>query len=204
MNTKTETLKNKIKQLVDVSASLLKWSEEYKYLYDKYRPSDNSEYTRNYANEPIPTLLRFQSTLMFFDVVLNINSLLSPIKQDPDKKEASFLELLEFLPQSNEKDQMVDLINNIRKMFLDNKLDKIRNKFVGHKDLNLKYDPMILYLNFPNPDLVDVCKNIVNSLTNICLNYLCCIRNNEFDQFYKKSHQKYLEIIEKSLTELRN
>jgi hypothetical protein len=194
-----QELQDRIKQLVDVSIGLLNWSLEYKKIYDKYLPAGSSKEITEYKTSPIPTLLRFQSSMMFFDVVQNVNTLLNPVQNNPDKKEISFFELFELLPSSSENNQVSDIINDLRKKLLDNKLDKIRNKFVGHKDLNINYDPVILYLNFPNPDLVAICREIIEKLNDVCLKHLDCIRNNEFEQLYKDSHKEYLDFIEKSL-----
>ena len=189
MITMNQELQDKIKQLVDVSISLLNWSDDYKNIYNNHRSSNSS----------LLTLVKFQSSMMFFDVILNLNTLLSPVQNNPDKKEISFFELLELLPSSSEKNQVSDIINDLRKKLLDNKLDKIRNKFVGHKDLSLNYDPVILNWGFPNPDLVAVCREIIEKLSDVCLRHLYCFRNNTFNLLYGESHQAYLDFLEQSL-----
>lgn len=199
MITSNQELQDKIKQLVDVSTALLKWSAVYKRVYEKYKPADALEYN-HYANSPFPTLLRFQSSMMFFDVLLNLNSLLCTIQKDPNKKEVSFFELLELLTSSTEKDQILIVLNDASKKFQDNKLDKFRNKFIGHKDLSINYDPVILYLNFPNPTLVKVCDEIIDSLNKICLQFFDCYRNNAFNQLYDNSHLAFIELLENSLS----
>ena len=138
-----QEFQDRIKQLVDVSITLLKWTSEYKQLYEKYKPSEVLNFNK-YATSPIAKLLRFQSCSLFFDSVLNINTLLGKVQKDQVKKEISFFEFLNLQQSSSDKDKILIILDNELLKFQSHKLDKIRNKFIGHKDLSINFDPVTL------------------------------------------------------------
>jgi hypothetical protein len=188
---------DRIKQLVDISINLLKWANDYRDLYERFKP-DKAVDKIKYANSPLSSFLRFQSRIIFLDVILNLNTLFCKVQKDSNKKEISFYELLELIPDSDDKKQISNILDSELVIFQKHKLDKIRNKFVGHKDLAITFDPITLFLNFPDPILVGVCEHIINSMNDIIIKYFDSVRNNIFSPLLK-GHKVNITLIEEFL-----
>ncbi len=196
-----EILSDKVKQLVNVSNGLLQFSKRFEDLHNQYLPKEHSEVIK-YKTHEIVMLLRLQHCLYFFDVLLNLNSLLRYRQDDVNKKEISFFELLDLIPALDQKDEIKKTLNELRRKLKDNKMDVLRHKFDAHKDYTLAFDPEIMYLNFINPDLIIVAEEILNELNNLCIKFLHTNTSNSFQQLYDTGHQKLFSFFEKELREI--
>jgi len=190
-------LSDKIKQLLEVSLTLLRYASEFEKLYKKYKPSDKLSYDK-YSKSKVPTLLRFFHCSFFFDALLNLNTLLKPLQKNPNKKELSFYELLNELNDSELKEKLLPLVNKLRDELTENNIDKFRNKFVGHKDLSTSIDSNILYLNFIAVKTFNTSYRITESLNEICIKHFDVPQNNSFLSYYNPSFSYLLTDFEKN------
>ncbi len=197
-----EILAGKIKQLVNVTKELLNYSQRIKELHNKYLPQNPDEAVE-YKLHEIPTLLRLQHCLYFYDVLLNLNSLLATKKNKIDKKEISFFELLELTTPSKQKDDVENILIGLREKITDNKMKFFRDKLSGHKDYSLNIDFEMIYQNFINQELLSVAEQILYELDKLCIDYFDTYYNNTFEELYDKGHQKLFDFFENELNGIK-
>lgn len=195
-----EKLAERIKQLIGVTQQLLFYSLKLKELHDKHVPT-NPIKSDQYKKSEIPMMLRFLHCTLYFDALLNLNTLLSPFQKDPTKKQQSIFELIDTEIDINRKNDLFKKANELRKKLKDKNLDKFRHKLVGHKDIENAIDTEIMYLNFIKAEYIEHSIKIVNEINDFVTNNYGVIINNLFAGLYDKSFEKMIELFE---NELRN
>lgn len=192
-------LADRIKQLNDISHTLLKYAEKIRDLHDNYLPKTEIE-KQYYKTSEIPMSLRFLQCTFFFDALLNLSTILSPLQKDLNKKEQSLFELVELESNQNIKDNLLLYVNKIRKQFENKNLHKWRNKYVAHKDIKNAGDTEIMYLNFIKKDIINESIIISKEIHQFLMsNYTFLNTSNTFMSLNSKSVDKMLELFENEL-----
>lgn len=195
-----EKLADRIKQLIDISTGLLNYSIKLKELHDKCVPKGNSIIRNEYKTSEISILIRFLHCTFFYDVVMNLNTLLEKVQKDPDKKEQSFFELANIIDNEEKKKNFEDELKKLRQDFEDKNLHKRRNKFIGHKDINVAGDTIVMYLNFIKDEYIDYCEQLLIQMNELLLQLnLDVYTNNLFENLYRESLKKLIELLENEL-----
>lgn len=193
-----EKLADRIKQLINITQTLLVYSSKFRELHDIYIPVTEME-RLIYKTSEISMALRFLHCSFFYDALLNLNTILAPLQKDPDKKEQSIFELIDLELDQKAKDELLSKANEFRKQFEENNLHKWRHKLVGHKDIENAGDTEGMYLNFIKSDIIEFCKNLINQIDKFIVKSYDVAYNNNFTQMYSKSFEKMLELFEKEL-----
>lgn len=196
-NMTVELLADRINQLIDVTEELILYLKQCEHLYKKYRPNESAH--ADYAISEIPSMLRFLHSMFFYDVLLNINTLLDKVDKDPNKKEQSIYELSEFLQDEFIKEEILNKSDSLRFKFENYNLHIFRHKLAAHKDWIAAGDTTIMYLHFIKPEIISVCEEITKELKQICIKYFDVITTNSFHQLYNKGFQKMLKLFEDEL-----
>jgi hypothetical protein len=191
-------LSDRVKQLVDVTEQLLKYSKELKVLHDKYCPQETIK-NNEYLTSEIPTVLRFLHVLFFFDALLNINTLLDKLDIVEDKKEQSFYELVELITDITKKNEIIAELDTLRNKLQLNNLDKFRHKLVAHKDIESAGDSTIMYMEFVKSEFIDICQDIITELIALLNKHFDVYYNNLFEQLHNKGFFKMIELFEREL-----
>jgi len=197
-NMTVELLADRINQLIDVTDELILYLKQCEQLYKKYRPNESSSYTQ-YATSEIPSMMRFLHCMFFYDVLLNINTLLDKVDKDLNKKEQSIYELSEFLQDEFIKEEILNKADSLRFKFENYSLHIFRHKLDAHKDWIAAGDTTIMYLNFIKPEIISICEEIIKELKQICIKYFDVITTNSFHQLYGKGFQKMVKLFEDEL-----
>jgi hypothetical protein len=193
-----EKLAYRIKQLINITQTLLVYTNKFRELHDKYLPEPVME-RHKYKTSEISMALRFLHCSFFYDALLNLNTILAPLQKDPNKKEQSIFELIDLELDQKAKDELLSKANEFRKQFEENNLHKWRHKLVGHKDIENAGDTEGMYLNFIKSDIIEFCKNLINQIDKFIVKSYDVAYNNNFTQMYSKSFEKMLELFEKEL-----
>jgi hypothetical protein len=196
-----EKLADRIKQLVNITQTLLFYSDKFRELYDKYLPATAMERQR-YDTSEISMAIRFLHCSLFYDVLLNLNTMLSPIQKDPDKKEQSLFELIDLETNQLKKENLLSKANEFRKQLEENNLHKWRNKLVGHKDIENAGDTVVMYLNFIKIDIIKFSEDLINQIDDFINNNYDVAYNNTFSQMYSRSFEKMIDLFEQELKKM--
>lgn len=200
MEIKKEILADRIKQLIDVSQTLIENSEKLKQLQETYlQPIPNVIERHKFKVSEIPMMLRFLHCTFFYDALLNLTTLLKPVKENPDRKEISFFELIELEDDLNKKNTLLADVNSLNDKLVQSKLVLFRHKLVAHKDISNSGDPDIMYLNFIRKEFIDLTKNLLGNLDNLIQQNYDVPCTNSFKQLYQKSFNKLISMFEKEL-----
>jgi hypothetical protein len=193
-----ETLAEQIKQLTDLTNTLLEYSKRFMKLYEDYKPTSKLDRLK-YDNSGLTLNLRFIHCLMFYDALLNLNSLSQPLQNDPNKKELSIFELAELETDLNKKDKILLECKAIRNLFESNDLHKWRNKFIAHKDINSTGDPFTSYFGFAKENIINLAIDLTNQISQLInKNYNVTI-NNIFLDLYQKGFERLIEFFDNEL-----
>jgi len=193
-----EKLADRIKQLINITQTLLVYSNKFRELHDKYLPGSAME-RQKYITSEISMAIRFLHCSFFYDALLNLNTILSPLQKNPDKKEQSIFELIDLEADSANKEDLLSKANEFRKKLEENNLHKWRNKFVAHKDIENAGDTEVMYLNFIKSDIIEFSENLINQIDKFIVCNYNVAYNNTFSQMYSKSFEKMLELFEHGL-----
>lgn len=193
-----EILADRINQLINVSKQLLFWSVKLKELHDKNIPTDPMK-SNEYKTSEISMLLRFLHCTFYDDVISNLNTLTNKVQTDPNKKELSIYELIEFETNQNIKDEILTSAKNYRAKLEEINLHKWRNKLSDHKDIEKSGDPEIMYLNFIKEDILTFSIDLLNEIDSFVKNKYDVPYNNSFDSLYDNGFNKMLMLFKKEL-----
>jgi len=201
-----EKLADRIEQLINITQTLLVYSKKLRKLHDEYLPKTVIE-KQKYTTSEIVMVLRFLHCSFYYDALLNLNTVLSPLQKDTNKKEQSIFELIDLETDQKAKKELLSQANEFRKQLKEKNLDKWRHKLVGHKDIENAGDPEIMYLNFIKSDIIKFSEDLINQIDMFIKNYYekfinknyDVVYNNTFSQMYCKSFEKMLELFEKEL-----
>ena len=193
-----EKLADRINQLINVSQQLLLYSVKLKELHDKYIPT-NPIKSNQYKTSEIPIFLRFLHCTFYFDVLLNLNTLLNPVQNDPNKKEQSIFELIKLEIEPAIKDELLMSAINFRNKLKEKYLHKWRHKIGGHKGIENAGDPEIMYLNFIKEDIFKCSQDLLDEIDSFIKNKYAVPQNNSFASLYNKGFNKMLTLLEKEL-----
>jgi len=195
-----EKLADRIKQLINITQTLLVSSKKLRKLHDKYRPKTGIVIEKQkYTTSEIVMVLRFLHCSFYYDALLNLNTVLSPLQKDTNKKEQSIFELIDLEIDQTNKNDLWSKANEFKKQFEENNLHKWRNKFVGHKDIENAGDTEVMYLNFIKSDIIKSSEDLINQIDKFIIKNYDVVYNNTFSQMYCKSFEKMLELFEKEL-----
>lgn len=193
-----EKLAERINQLINISKSLINNSNMLKKLHDKYLPQSVLD-RQKYKTSEISLLIRFLHCTFYYDVLLNLNTLLNPLQSNPDKKEQSIFELVELDTDKNRKKSLLVTANSFRKKLEEKNLHRWRNKFVGHKDIDDAGDTEAMYLNFIKSEFINCTNELLENIDKFIIdNYDVCY-NNTFEGLYSKSFERLFAWFEDEL-----
>ena len=193
-----EKLADRIEQLINITQTLLVYSKKLRKLHDEYLPKTVIE-KQKYTTSEIVMVLRFLHCSFYYDALLNLNTVLSPLQKDTNKKEQSIFELIDLEIDQTNKNDLWSKANEFKKQFEENNLHKWRNKFVGHKDIENAGDTEVMYLNFIKSDIIKSSEDLINQIDKFIIKNYDVVYNNTFSQMYCKSFEKMLELFEKEL-----
>jgi len=193
-----EKLADRIEQLINITQTLLVYSKKLRKLHDEYLPKTVIE-KQKYTTSEIVMVLRFLHCSFYYDALLNLNTVLSPLQKDTNKKEQSIFELIDLEIDQTNKNDLWSKANEFKKQFEENNLHKWRNKFVGHKDIENAGDTEVMYLNFIKSDIIKFSEDLINQIDMFINKNYDVVYNNTFSQMYCKSFEKMLELFEKEL-----
>lgn len=197
-----EILLNRITQLIDITKGFLYYSKELKNLHDKFLPEDIYEKDR-YRKSEIPLMLRMLHNSFFFDALLNLNSILSKVQKDVNKKEQSIFELIELESDANQKNRLLQAAEKFSASLKEKNLDKWRHKLVGHKDINQAGDTDIMYLNFIIDDIHNHTAKLLDDIYIFINNNYDVISNTSFSSLYSNSFERMIELFKKDLAKYK-
>lgn len=193
-----QELADRIKQIINISKLLITSSNKLKELHDKYIPQSVLD-RQKYKTSEISLLIRFLHCTFYYEVLLNLNTLLNPLQNNPDKKEQSIFELIEFDTDKNRKKSLLVTGNSFRKKLEEKNLHKWRNKFVGHKDIDDAGDTEAMYLNFIKSEFINCTNELLENIDKFIIdNYDVCY-NNRFVGLYSKSFERLFAWFEDEL-----
>jgi len=198
MRNDIEKLADKIKQLINITESLLLYAKQLKELNNKYLPT-NIICKSKYSSENIPLMLIFLHCTFYYDALLNLNTLLQPLQKDINKKEQSIFELIEMESDTERKNNLLETANELKKKLKDKNLDKWRNKLVGHKDIQSAGDTEMMYSNFIKDTNFDYSIKLLNGIKDFVTQNYDVICNNPFAGLYDESFTRMIELFENEL-----
>lgn len=190
-----EKLADRIKQLVDISSTLIMYSQKFKELHNRYLPKTLLD-QQKYKTSEISLILRFLNSSFCYDALLNINSILSQFQRDPEKKEQSIFELIELEDDPKKKSKLLNVANSFREKLEKKNLHKWRHKFVAHKDIESAGDTVIMYLNFIEDEYIRLIIELLSEINEFLINNFDLNYKNSFNQLYAKSFNKMIELFE--------
>lgn len=191
---KFKEIQNRINGLYLRTHALLYWYKEYKNLYYDLIPSDNLA-AQNYYKNNLIKLLPFFGNLLFADVILNINTLLSKYHKNDEKKELSLYEYIDSI-ETDKKIIMQKKIDEIVIEFDKCYLNIIRNKIIGHKDLYTSGDPDSHFFTFYDEEYINQASSILDMINLVIIKYFNNIPvNNYFKNYFDESHNIFLEMV---------
>ncbi len=193
-----EKLAYRIKQLINITETLLLYAQKLKELHDKHLPNKNIG-INEYKPGIIPLMLRFLHCTLFYDALLNLNTLLQPFQRDLNKKEQSIFELIELGIDSSRKNESLETANELRKKLEDKNFHNWRHKLVGHKDIESAGDTEIMYLNFIKDEYIAYSIELLNEINAFVTNNYDVIRDNTFAGLYSKSFARMIELFENDI-----
>ncbi|MEJ5305853.1 MAG: hypothetical protein WHV63_07890 [Ignavibacteria bacterium] len=193
-----QILADRIKQLINISQTLLDYCTKFKELNYKYFPNLKQ---LNYLdfNFKFSILLRFLQNMFYYDALLNLNTILALHQKDQNKKELSIFELIELETDTNLKEKLKIEAEELRNKLESKNLHKWRNKYVAHKDLINAGDPEIMYLNFIKDEYIACTSELLQEADKFLSKYYDIAFNNTFNDLYENSFNWLIELLEKNL-----
>lgn len=193
-----EKLADRIKQLINISYTLISFLKRLQKLHDKYLPNTALD-RHEYKISEIPMLIRFLNCTFYYQMILNLNTILSPLQKNVNKKEQSIFELIDLETDVNKKAELLESANRFRDLLESKELHLLRHKLIAHKDLESAGDTEIMYLNFIKDEFIDFSEKLLQEIDKFLSDNFDVTYSNTFEQMYSKSFNKMLEILENEI-----